>query len=40
MIVVNVLRMIINNMVVTPVCALSHTPMCAGHVSQLSIIIL
>ena len=32
------LKMIINNVTVTPVCALWHTTMSAGHVSQLSII--
>ena len=32
-------KMIVNNMVITPVYALWHITMCAGHVSQLLIII-
>ena len=32
--------MIVDNVAVTPVCALCRTAVCAGHVSQLSIILL
>ena len=32
--------MVVSNAAVTPVYALSHTTMCAGHVAQLSIITL